>query len=177
MVAAVLLILSLLWGVLLTTRALKPMDRPAWMLAMHRWISGLAVTSTVVHLLALVADSYLYYGWKEILVPYGSDYKPGATALGIVAFYLLVLVQVTSLLMKKLPKRLWRGIHYSSYATAWLVMVHGATAGTDASNPIYQVVALILIIAAVTAGILRVIMGRNADQLKNKRAAADASIE
>ena len=160
MVAAVLLVASLVWGVLMATRALKPVDRPAWMLAMHRWFSGLAVTGVVIHIAALVADSYVHFGAKEILVPMASSWKPGAVTLGVVAMYLLVLVQATSLAMKRLPKRVWRGIHMSSYVLTWLVFVHAGLAGTDVSNRVYQVVALLLTIVAVTAAVLRVTMGR-----------------
>jgi predicted ferric reductase len=161
MVAAVLLVASLVWGVLMATRALKPVDRPAWMLAMHRWFSGLAVTGVVIHIAALVADSYVHFGAKEILVPMASSWKPGAVTLGVVAMYLLVLVQVTSLAMKRLPKRVWRGIHMSSYVLTWLVFVHAGLAGTDVANRVYQVVALLLTIVAVTAAVLRVTMGRS----------------
>ncbi len=160
MVAAILLVASLVWGVLMATRALKPVDRPAWMLAMHRWFSGLAVTGVVIHIAALVADSYVHFGTKEILVPMASSWKPGAVTLGVVAMYLLVLVQVTSLTMKRLPKRVWRGIHLTSYGLTWLVFVHAGLAGTDVSNRVYQAVALLLTIVAVTAAVLRVTMGR-----------------
>ncbi len=160
MVAAILLVASLVWGVLMATRALRPVDRPAWMLAMHRWFSGLAVTGVAIHIAALVADNYVHFGTKEILVPMASSWKPGAITLGVVAMYLLVLVQVTSLAMKHLPKRVWRGIHMSSYVLTWLVFVHAGLAGTDVSNRVYQVVALLLTIVAVTAAVLRVTMGR-----------------
>ena len=160
MVAAILLVASLVWGVLMATRALKPVDKPAWMLAMHRWFSGLAVTGVVIHIAALVADSYVHFGAKEILVPMASSWKPGTVTLGVVAMYLLVLVQVTSLAMKRLPKRVWRGIHLTSYGLTWLVFVHAGLAGTDVSNRVYQVVALLLTIVAVTAAVLRVTMGR-----------------
>lgn len=170
MVAAILLVASLVWGVLMATRALRPVDKPAWMLAMHRWFSGLAVTGVAVHIAALVADSYVHFGTREILVPMASSWKPGAVTLGVVAMYLLVLVQVTSLLMKRLPKRVWRGIHLSSYALTWLVFVHAGLAGTDVSNRVYQVVALLLTIVAVTAAVLRVTMGRS-----TRRSGSDAT--
>lgn len=173
MVAAILLVASLVWGVLMATRALKPVDRPAWMLAMHRWFSGLAVTGVVIHIAALVADSYVHFGAKEIFVPMASSWKPGAVALGVVAMYLLVLVQATSLAMKRLPKRVWRGIHMSSYALTWLVFVHAGLAGTDVANRVYQVVALLLAIVGVTAAVLRVTMGR-AGRGAGRRASSDS---
>jgi DMSO/TMAO reductase YedYZ heme-binding membrane subunit len=146
--------------VLLATRALKPLDRPAWLLSMHRWFSGLAVTATVVHLVALVLDGYVQFGAKEIFVPMASTWQPGAVTFGIVAMYVMALVQVTSLMMKRLPKRLWRGVHMTSYLLVWTATVHAGMAGTDATNRVYQAVALLLTIAAVSATVLRVIVGR-----------------
>ena len=169
MVAAIMLVLSLVWGAFMATRALRPLDRPAWMLAMHRWFSGLAVVGVIIHLAALVADSYVQFGVKELLVPMASSWKPGAVAIGVVATYLFVLVQVTSLVMKRLPKRLWRGIHLTSYVMTWMVFMHAGLAGTDVPNRVYEVVALLLAIVAVTATMLRVILGRFGD----RRATAD----
>lgn len=161
-VAMALLVASLVLGILLATRVLKPLDRPAWLLALHRWISGLGVVGTAVHLIALVADSYVYFGWRELFIPGASRWQPGAVAVGVVALYLLVLVQVTSLLMKRLPKRLWHGVHVLGYAVVWAAVVHGALAGTDVSTLAYQFVALLLSIVGTAAALIRVIVGRNA---------------
>jgi predicted ferric reductase len=174
MVAGILLVLSLVWGAFMATRALRPLDRPAWMLAMHRWFSALAVLGVVVHLAALVADNYVHFGVKELLVPMASSWKPGAVAIGVVATYLFVLVQGTSLAMKHLPKRLWRSIHVTSYVMTWMVFMHAGLAGTDVSNRVYQVVALLLAIIAVTATMLRVILGRFGDRRAGSRTLAAA---
>ena len=159
-VAWVLLVASVVWGVLLATRVLKPHDRPAWLLGMHRWLSSLAVTCTGLHLVALVADSYVHFGWSELFVPGASAWRTTAVAVGVVAFWLMALVHVSSLLMRRLPRRAWRGIHYASYAVVWLVSIHAGLAGTDATNRLYQFVALLLSIAAVTAAMVRVLTPR-----------------
>ena len=163
-VAAVLLVGSLVLGTLLATRAMRAVDRPAWLLAMHRWFSTLTIVATMLHLVGLVADDFVHIGWREILVPGGSSWRPLATGLGVVALYLLVAVEVTSLLMKRIPKHLWRSIHSLSYVLVWLAIVHAALAGTDAGNRVYQVVALTLTMAATGAALLRVMLGRNRGQ-------------
>jgi predicted ferric reductase len=160
LVAWVLLMGSLVLGVLLATRVLKPLDRPAWLLAMHRWSSGLAVTATALHLATLVADNYVHFGPREILVPFASSWKSGAVTWGVFGLYLLVAVQVTSMLMKRLPKRVWRAVHTGSYALVWVATIHAGTAGTDATNRVYQGFALLLTIVAVTAVVLRITVGR-----------------
>jgi methionine sulfoxide reductase heme-binding subunit len=170
MVAAVLLVASLVWGVLITTRALKPIDRPVWLLAMHRWFSALACIGVVLHMLTLVGDNYVHFGWKELFIPGGSPWKTTAVTLGVIAFWLLVLVQGTSLMMKRLPRPLWKFIHYFAYAAVWLTSLHGALAGTDASNPLYRVLALLLTLVAVLAAVIRVVVGTTRAQAARRAA-------
>jgi DMSO/TMAO reductase YedYZ heme-binding membrane subunit len=173
MVASILLVASLVWGVLVATRALKPVDRPAWLLAMHRWFSALACVGVAIHVLALVADNYVYFGWREIFIPQASGWKRTPVTLGVVAMYLLIAVQGTSLIMKRLPRRSWKFIHYFSYAMVWLSVVHAALAGTDVSNRLYQAVALVLTITAVTAAVIRVVIGTTRAQVAGRRASVE----
>ena len=42
MIAWLVLGATCLWGILLITRMLKPADRPAWLLDLHRWLGALA---------------------------------------------------------------------------------------------------------------------------------------
>jgi sulfoxide reductase heme-binding subunit YedZ len=140
MVAWVVLGITCMWGILLVTRMLKPADRPAWLLDLHRWLGALAVTTTAVHLATLVADSYVHFGWREILVPQASDWKRSAVSWGVIAFYLMVIIQLSSLMMKKLPRRLWHGIHLLSYVLFAVATVHGVKSGTDHSNTVFVMV-------------------------------------
>ena len=148
-----LLTASALWGILLSTRLLKPYDRPAWLLDLHRWVGTLTIIGVAIHLVAIVADSYVHFSIAGVLVPMTSTWRPGAVAWGIVAMYLLVAVQVSSVLMKKIPKRLWRGIHLTSYAMFASVSVHSLTAGTDRGTALFQAlaVALITLMIALTS--------------------------
>jgi predicted ferric reductase len=141
MVAWLVLGATCLWGILLITRMLKPADRPAWLLDLHRWLGALSIVTTVVHLVALVADNYVHFGWKEILLPNQSTWKTGPVTWGVVALYLLVVIQLTSLFMKKLPRKLWHSIHLTSYLLFAIATVHGVQAGTDRSNMVFIIVA------------------------------------
>ena len=109
------------------------------MLDLHRFLGGLAVFFTGIHVLGLVADSYVYFGWSEILVPMASEWKAGPVAWGVVAFYLLLAVEVTSLAMKKMPRRIWLAIHRLSLPLYALSTVHGIQAGTDTLNEWYRI--------------------------------------
>jgi len=137
-VALVLCSLSVIWGLLLNSKYLAGGPKPKGLLNLHRFLGGLSVVFTGVHLLGLWLDSYVEFSVADLLVPFASAWKPAEVALGVVAFWLLVAVQSTSLMMKKLPRRFWKWVHLSSYALFGLGMWHGIVAGTDASRTWYQ---------------------------------------
>lgn len=172
MVAWVLLAASCLWGVLLVTRMLKPADRPAWLLDLHRWLGALAVVTTAMHLGALVADNYVHFGWREILVPQASEWRRGPVTVGVVAMYLLAAVQITSLLMRRLPRRLWRAVHVTSYGMFAAATVHGVTAGTDRSNDAYVIGGAAITGALVVAVIARVLHARARPSVRRSQPSA-----
>ncbi len=156
-VALVLLVLSLVWGVLLATRVLRPHDRPAWLLDLHRWLGGTALVMTGLHLLGLYFDGYIDYGFTELLVPGTSEYRPLAVSIGVLSFYVLVAVQATSYMRRWLSKRAWHSIHLLSYALVWGAAIHAGMAGTDTVNRAYQTLALLLTMLAVAATVIRIV--------------------
>ena len=143
LVAWVLVTASILWGLALSSRLVRRRGVPAWLLALHKYLGTLSIIFVVVHLLALVADKYVYYGWAELFVPMATKWRPGPTAWGIVGFYLLVAIQVTSWLMRRMPRRVWHTIHLSSIALFVSGTIHGFQAGADRSNRLIQWSALV----------------------------------
>jgi DMSO/TMAO reductase YedYZ heme-binding membrane subunit len=154
-VAWLMLTASVIWGIVLSTKAFPESRRPAWLLDLHRWLGGLTVSFVVIHLVALVADSYVQFDLVDLMVPFASAWKPLAVALGVVAMWLLVAVEATSLAMRRLPRKVWRAIHFSSYAVFLLASLHAAFAGSDRSAWLYQVTAAASIIAVVWATVYR----------------------
>jgi DMSO/TMAO reductase YedYZ heme-binding membrane subunit len=123
---------SVLWGMALSTRALGRKPRAPWLLDLHRFLGGLTVLFVVAHIGSLMADSFVPFSALDVLVPFASAWKPGAVAWGIIAFYILLAVEVTSLLRSRLSKRLWRAVHLCSYGVYVLASIHFIAAGTDA---------------------------------------------
>src|SRR5205085_9283533 len=101
-------------GLALSTKVFGKRQRPAWLLDMHRYLGGLALVFTGVHVVSIIADSYVHFGLTDVLVPFASAWKPAAVAWGIVSFYLLLAVVLTSLWRKHLPNSLWRKTHYAA---------------------------------------------------------------
>ena len=128
---------SVIWGLLLGTKLLDGRPGPRWLLDLHRWLGGLTVAFTGIHVAALMLDSYVDFGVVDILVPGASSWNPSAVAWGVVSMWILVAVQISSLFMKRLPRHLWKAIHLLSYLMLWTGIIHGVQAGTDAGNPFY----------------------------------------
>ncbi len=182
-VAWLLLTLSVCWGLFVSTRAVAKASTPSWLLDLHRFLGGIAVTFTAIHLVGLWADTYVTFGWRELFVPMASEWRPGPVAWGIVAMYLLVAIEITSLAMKFLPRKLWRWIHHLSLPLYAMATYHGVVAGTDRTNEAFRLAALasinivaflsiVLILAARRAALTRAAAMR----LREVDAASDALV-
>ena len=152
--------LAVVWGLALSTRLLGKRPGPAWLLDLHRFLGGLATMFVIIHVGALVADSYVHFGLAEVLVPLASSWKPGPVAWGIAGFYLLAAAEVTSLARRRLPGRVWRLVHAASLPLWVVATVHLVTAGTDAGNGIVRSAALLSTGAVLFFALVRVLSPR-----------------
>jgi DMSO/TMAO reductase YedYZ heme-binding membrane subunit len=155
-VAWALLALSVLWGLALSTKTFGRNPPPAWLLDLHRHLGGLAVVFTGVHLGGLALDNYVHFGVGEIFVPFASSWKPDAVAWGVVGFYVLLAVEVTSLLQRRIRRRWWRRVHMLSFPLYGIATVHLATAGTDRGTEAVQWSAVIVTVAITLLTLIRV---------------------
>lgn len=169
-VAWALVATSVISGLLLSTRLTNGRPTPAWILDFHRFLAGASVVFTGLHLVGLVADNYVHFGVADILVPFASSWKTGAVALGVVALYLLVAVEVSSLYMRRLPRRVWRAIHLSSYVVFWSATFHLITAGTDATNPASRIATALTMAVVVFLTLVRALSGRGSRRPPSTRA-------
>lgn len=160
--AWVLLTVSVLWGILLATRVARKIDNPSWLQDLHRYLSGIAIVMVAVHMFSLMLDGYLHLSATELFVPFASHYRALAVALGVLAMYLLVAVWLSSLIKDRLPRSVWKGIHYASYAIVLLVAFHAGWSGTDVTELWYRITAGTIIGLTAVSLIVRVVVGRPA---------------
>lgn len=166
-VAWLMLTAAVLWGIVLAS-GLLPARRAAWLLDLHRWLGGLALSFLAVHLVTLLVDSYVQFSLLDVLLPFASEWRPFAVAPGVIALWLFVAVMATSLAMRRLPKKWWRAVHLASYAVFWLTSIHGALAGTDATQPLYIVTSIVALAAVVFTASYR-ILTRNLPRRRRER--------
>jgi DMSO/TMAO reductase YedYZ heme-binding membrane subunit len=150
--ASLLLAASVLWGLALTTRAASRITRPAWLLDLHRFLGAAALIFTGIHVVAILLDTYVHFGLAEVLVPLTGTWHPVAVAWGIVGFYLLAAIEVTSLVRSHLPQRMWRSVHFASFPLFVVTAIHGLSAGTDRHSPlmVWGTIGISVVIAALT---------------------------
>jgi hypothetical protein len=129
---------SIVWGLTMSSKLVRRRKVPAWLLDLHRYLGTLTLVFVGVHLAALAADQYVGFGWRELFVPFAATWRPGAVAWGILASYVLVLVQVSSWCMKHLPRKVWHRIHLASFFVFVAGTVHGAMAGADRGDLVVQ---------------------------------------
>jgi len=165
---------AVLIGLALASRIGGRQVPPAWLLALHRHVGALTVALVGAHLGALVADTYVHFGLADLLVPFAAGWGTGAVAWGVVAMWLLLVIEATSLAKRRLRARTWRAIHLSSYASALAATAHMVTAGTDASNPLLRWGPIAVVAVAACFLTYRALMPRHAGRRPAASAAATA---
>lgn len=115
-------------------------------MGVHRWLSVGMLVFLATHIVTSIVDGYVSISWLAVVVPFVSDYEPLLTGFGAIAVDLLIVVMVTSFLRHRIPERLWRGIHWMSYAMWGVAVFHGFTMGT-ADQPGLRLVTLACVVA------------------------------
>ena len=174
-VAWALLTLAVVWGLLLSSRIISDRRAPKWLLDLHRFLGGLSVLFTGVHVVALVADRYVHFGAAEVLVPFASSWKPMPVALGVVGMWLLLAVEGTSLLMKRLPRARWHAVHLLSYVLFWTATLHGMLAGTERRDLAFAVANDVAALVVVFLTVYRVVAAARGRRRITPGSSADVS--
>ncbi|GAB3671610.1 hypothetical protein GCM10027597_04870 [Saccharopolyspora tripterygii] len=155
-----LLSTTVVLGLLFSTRVLGKRVNAARLRDLHRFVSALSLTFLAVHAFALLADTWVNIGLPQLLIPFTSSYRPTAVAWGVIAAYLLVAIQATSLLSQRIPHRWWSYVHRSAFAVFGLTTVHAFTAGTD--DPVVLGTGIVLIWIVGFFSLYRLLAGRRA---------------
>lgn len=136
MMAYLLLWLSTVWGLILPSKLLKNYLSGDFSFDFHQFISLLSLGFLGVHIVVLTADKYLPFSIAQIFVPFLSPYRPLWVGIGILAFYLLLLVTITFYLRKWIGMKTFRYIHYTSLIAYLGAVIHALLSGTDSSLPV-----------------------------------------
>lgn len=148
--AAVFLTILIVSGVGLITgytfRFLEPLT--AW--SSHRALGLGFGVSVLIHIFSLLFDKFTNFTIWQLFIPWLSKYKPVTLfglhlgslylALGIIAFYGVLLVILSSLFWIDKKPYTWKLLHLLSYLIIVIVFLHAFYIGTDLAHGIFRVI-------------------------------------
>ena len=119
--AYVLLAVVVDMGILLSlARQLE--TRVSWVFdELHQFLALLAAAMIALHLGVLLIDPFITFSFANLLLPFGEPYQPLGISVGVLGLYALLILLVSSWLRRFIPRRIWRALHFVSFAAFVLV--------------------------------------------------------
>ncbi len=131
--------LSTVWGFAISSKIFDSFLERTFTYDFHEHLSLLSIGFVILHVIVLLLDKYEPLSWVEILVPFASAYRPFWIGIGIIGFYLSVLVTITFYLRSYISMQAFRTIHYLSVASYIVSFAHSIASGTDSGFTWVQV--------------------------------------
>ncbi len=130
--AYILLTLAVVVGLALSTQIQSPSRWPRLLNSeLHNFLTLLSTIFLGVHVLAVWVDPFTHFGWKEILIPLTSHYRPEWMAMGIVGLYLGIAIGISTWLRPHIGYIWWRRLHVLTLGIFALATIHGIGTGSD----------------------------------------------
>jgi methionine sulfoxide reductase heme-binding subunit len=157
--ALLLLTLAIALGVV----DVKRWSTPQWprfvVDSLHRNISLLAMVFLLLHIFTSVLDSFASIPLIDAFIPFIGSYRPFWLGLGAVAFDLLLAVTIASLLRQRIGYTSWRAIHWLTYASWPIALLHGLGTGSDVKSTWLLALSLACVAIVAAAVLARVLTG------------------
>jgi DMSO/TMAO reductase YedYZ heme-binding membrane subunit len=142
--ALILLTASVAFGLVMSSRAFLTIIPGADSYEFHRALSLASIIAVIVHFASFLFDGFIRLTFAEALVPYLFN-RQGLTSsagfdtripvmLGVIAFYLIIILILTAELRTKMPPKVWRIVHSVSFAAYPIFLLHGFMSGTDSKE-------------------------------------------
>ncbi|HNO95593.1 MAG TPA: ferric reductase-like transmembrane domain-containing protein, partial [Anaerolineales bacterium] len=125
--------LSTVWGFAISSKIFDSFLERMFTFDFHEHLSLLSLGFLILHVAVLLIEKVEPLSLTEVLVPFVSTYRPFWTGIGIITFYLTVLVTITFYIRKWISMKTFRVIHYLSVAAYFGALLHSVYAGTDTS--------------------------------------------
>jgi methionine sulfoxide reductase heme-binding subunit len=132
--AYAVLTLSVLAGLVLKSRPFARL-RAATVTDVHRTLALTGLGALALHAVSLVLDTTVRVSPLALVVPGLVSYRPAAVAVGVLGAWLFAVVTGSFWLRKRIGVRMWRRVHWLTYALFAAATFHGVAAGTDTGRP------------------------------------------
>jgi len=168
-----LLWLSTAWGMVVSSKILDSVVERAFTYDFHEYLSLLGLGFIFVHVAVLMLDKYLPYTIWQVVIPFLSPYRSFWVGIGVIAFYISLIVTVTYYLRSRIGMKAFRMIHYASLAGYLGATLHGLYAGTDSVLPLVNLsykVTFLITLFLVVYWVIMLWMRRQEEEKKRKEA-------
>jgi predicted ferric reductase len=175
-VALLLLTAAIVLGVMDVRRWSTPRWPRFLIDSLHRSVALLALLFLVIHIMTSVLDSFTPISLTDAVIPFIGTYRPFWLGLGAVAFDLILAVTATSLLRARLGYSSWRAVHWLTYASWPIALLHGFGTGSDVKSTWLLGLSVLCLVAVLIAVLVRVLDGWPADRAIRGTALAGAGV-
>jgi sulfoxide reductase heme-binding subunit YedZ len=100
----------------------------------HRFAALAGTLLVLLHMALLFLDPYAQLRIVDFVVPFLGAYRPLWLGLGTLAFDVLIVLILTSVLRHRLGVRMFRSVHWATYALWPIALSHALGNGTDADH-------------------------------------------
>jgi sulfoxide reductase heme-binding subunit YedZ len=148
--AFAVLSLSVIMGLLISTKASDGLLSRPFVFEMHQFLAVASLALIGVHAGSLLFDGFLHFTSLSLLVPFLSPYRPVAVGAGVIAGWLVAITTASFWLRSRIGTKRWRTLHYVTFLAYFASLGHGFFAGTDTQLPLVYW-GYVVSVAAVTA--------------------------
>jgi sulfoxide reductase heme-binding subunit YedZ len=127
--------------------------------SLHRNVSLLAMAFLGLHIITSVLDSFAPISLLDAFVPFVGSYRPFWLGLGAVSLDMLLAVTITSLLRQRMGYSSWRAIHWLTYASWPIALLHGFGTGSDVKATWLLGLSVACMLVVLAAVLVRVVSG------------------
>ena len=143
---------------------------------LHRNLALMTLVFLALHIVTAVVDPFTHLGWLAAVVPFSSYYRTFWLGLGTIAFELLLAIVVTSLVRGFIGQAAWRLVHWLTYISWPVAVLHGVGTGTDAWSAWLFTLQAICVLAVLGAVGYR-FFGPSPDPLAAARSSFEAAVD
>jgi sulfoxide reductase heme-binding subunit YedZ len=98
---------------------------------LHRYLTTVVYVFLAIHVVTLWLDPFAKFSLADVLIPFVSSYRTFWMGLGICALEVSLALGLSIYLRPVIGYRAWRALHYGTYATFPVALLHGLLTGTD----------------------------------------------
>jgi len=137
LVGFIFLWITIFLGLAIRNPLLKKIVEPIYSFDFHCFTADLAIFWALIHGTSFLFDKMIGFSIADVAIPFFSRTEfvnVNYLALGILAFYAMVIMTITSYLRSHINHFVWRILHFLNPLAFIFVIAHGYLIGTDMKN-------------------------------------------